>query len=154
MTANTPKSHDSLGELIRLLEEQKSLIERLGDLARRQGALIEDGHTEALLELLSERQGIMDRFVISQDGLSRLAESLRPAGDLAETSRNRVGELVEDISRQLAEILGLDDRDREALRAGRDRLGEELSGLGAARQARSAYLKSRSVSNRFADREG
>lgn len=153
MTANTPETHDSLPELIRLLEEQKELIERLGGLAGRQGALIEAGHTEALLELLSQRQRIMDRFVISQDGLSRLTETLRAAGDLAETSRSRIGGLVEDISQQLAEILRLDDRDRETLQAGRDRLGEELSGLGAARQARAAYLKSRSVSNRFADRE-
>ncbi|MHC4416023.1 MAG: flagellar export chaperone FlgN [Planctomycetota bacterium] len=149
---NTPHAADTLVEL---LEQQQGLVQELGHLARRQAALIEAGRTDALLELLAQRQQIMDRFVSSQDSLAELTESMRGGGGhVAEERRERVSTLVDSISRDLSEILHRDEQDRAALRANRDRTADQLTGLGTAKQAHQAYFKARAVNNRFADRQG
>jgi hypothetical protein len=68
--------------------------------------------------------------------------------------RERIGTLIEDISDRLTEIMRVDETDRTTLVAGRDRIGEALSDLTTAREARQAYLSAVSVTNRFADRRG
>ena len=42
----------------------------------------------------------------------------------------------------------------KALESGRSALKKEMSDISAAKKARSAYLRARTVNNRFADQQG
>lgn len=140
--------------LIRLLERQDELIDQLAQLADRQGALIEAGRTQALLVLLSRRQEIMDQFVNTQDRLVELSESLRGEGRLSGVRRDRIGGLISRITSRLSQIMRRDEQDRNLLKVNRDQTREEMAGLAHGTQARHAYVRPGTASNRFADRLG
>ena len=154
----------SADELIRLLTEQQELVDRLDQLAGRQAALIQSGECDALLDLLAQRQRIMDRFLASQDGLTELNRMVRdPAnldrggdikGDIDAVTRRRISSLIDEISSSLGRIVDRDEQDRALLRTSRDRTGEELAGLRTARQAQRAYVTPGRRTPRFADRQG
>ncbi len=140
--------------LIKLLERQQALAEQLAGLADRQATLIDARDTDDLLVLLTHRQRIMDQFTAGQDSLARLSEAARRAQPPPSDTDQRIGTLIEDISDRLTGIMRLDERDRDLLEANRDSIGEALTGLATAREARQAYLNARAVTNRFADRRG
>ncbi len=143
----------SASDLIALLERQQGLAERIDEIAARQSHLIESGRSEALLELLAARQEIIDEFLSSQDALGPVTGALRGTG-IPEAQRSRIATLVESISDVLGRIVSRDERDRAGLKAGRDRLGQDLENLRAGRRARHAYVQGRAVNNRFANRQG
>ncbi len=140
--------------LIKLLERQQALVEQLADLADRQTALIDAADTDGLLAVLAQRQGIMDQFTAGQDSLARLTEAARRDNATDPAMQQRIGALIEDITDRLAQIMRLDEKDRDLLGAGRDRVGKALSGLSVAKEARRTYLRARTVTNRFSDRHG
>lgn len=138
-------------ELIRLLTGQQDLVDRLDTLAGHQHTLIESGDCEALLDLLAQRQEVMDRFLAGQDGLDRLARSARDAGDDA---RKRIGGLIAAITGGLDRIVSRDEEDRARLEISRDRASDERDVVRTARQARRAYVRAGAGDPRFADRQG
>ncbi len=140
--------------LIKLLERQQALAEQLAGLADRQATLIDARDTDDLLVLLTHRQRIMDQFTAGQDSLARLSAAARRVGPPPSDTHQRIGTLIEDISDRLTGIMRLDERDRDLLESNRDAIGEALTGLATAREARQAYLNARTVTNRFADRRG
>ena len=149
----------SADELIRVLTEQQELVDRLDQLAGRQAALIQSGECDALLDLLAQRQRIMDRFLAGQDGATELNRKVRDAanwdkGNIDAATRRRISSLIDDISSSLGRIVGRDEEDKALLRTNRDRTGEELTGLRTARQAQRAYVTPRRRTPRFADRQG
>ncbi len=146
---------DWLCALIDLLERQRSMVDRLAELARRQSSLVERGETEALLSLLAERQRIIDDFVATQDDLAPLSQGLQERlSAVAAQDRRRVGALIDRINDALADVMRCDDQDQRTMRAERDRIREDLAGVGTSKQARRAYLGARAVNNRFADQQG
>ncbi|TDJ54867.1 MAG: hypothetical protein E2O40_06660 [Planctomycetota bacterium] len=152
MTDLQTTAHSDL--LIKLLERQQALAEQLTGVAEKQTALIEAGDSDGLLAVLTHRQRIMDQFTAGQDSLARLTDAAHRDEPAVPGVRDRIGILIEDISDRLTEIMRVDETDRTALDAGRDRIGEALSDLTTAREARQAYLSAVSVTNRFADRRG
>ena len=140
--------------LIKLLERQQALVEQLGGLADRQRGLIEAADTDGLLAVLAQRQKIMDQFTVGQDSLARLTEAARREAASDAAMQRRIGQLIEDITSRLAEVMRLDESDRDLLAAGRDQAGEAIRGLAVAKEARQTYMRARRVNNRFADRQG
>ena len=140
--------------LIKLLERQQALAEQLTGVAEKQTALIEAGDSDGLLAVLTHRQRIMDQFTAGQDSLARLSNAACRDEPAVPATRERIDVLIEDITDRLTEIMRADESDRSALDAGRDRIGEALGDLTTAREARQAYLRAVSVTNRFADRRG
>ena len=140
--------------LIKLLERQQALAEQLAGVAGKQTALIEAGDSDGLLAVLTQRQRIMDQFTAGQDSLARLSDAARLDAPAVPATRERIGVLIEDISDTLTGIMRVDETDRSAIDAGRDRIGEALNDLTTAREARQAYLRAVSVTNRFADWRG
>lgn len=152
MTELKTTTHADL--LIKLLERQQALVEHLAGLADKQAGLIDAGDSDGLLAVLTQRQRIMDQFTAGQDSLARLSDAARRAEPAGPATQERIGSLIEDISNRLTDIMRLDEKDRDLLETSRDGIGEALSGLTTAREARHAYLAARSVTNRFADRRG
>ncbi len=150
-----PRCNTPTDLLIEMLEQQQALVVQLGTLAERQGPLIEAGDSDGLLTLLARRQEVMDRFVSSQDELTRLSDDCRNAGSAVDqATRQRIKSLVDEISERLSVVMQRDDRDRERLETVRRETGDALSGLSTARAAHDAYVKVHVVNNRFADRQG
>lgn len=139
--------------MIQTLEAQQALLDELEPLAERQGQLIREGRSDALLDLLSKRQDLIDRFLTTSERLGDQTDLADRLHELPEASRQRVRELVARIDGRLARVLELDERDQGALRDARDGSRRELASLDAGRTARNAYVQ-RSGGNRFADHRG
>lgn len=143
-------------KLIETLERQERIVDRLSTLADQQGALIENGRTDALLGLLSQRQQLIDDFTGAQREVGRLTEGIEQRlEEVATPLRDRIGSLIDLIGSRLTEVMAHDARDQTELESRRDGARKELGTLSAARTARNAYLGgSRDKGSRFADRRG
>ncbi len=145
----------SANTLVELLEAQQGLVEELSLLAARQPPLIEAGESDGLLALLADRQRIMDRLFGDQERISQLAESIdHPDGTLGGEARTRISRVAAAISGRLSQIVRSDEEDQLLIGARSQRASRMMAKLDTAKQAHSAYLRSRAVSNRFADRQG
>jgi phage shock protein A len=152
ITADTTQWAD---DLMQMLDQQWALVEQLESLAKRQGELIRDRKTDALLGLLGERQQIIDQFLIMQNRLGDLMENLDERLEhLKEQQRTRIRSRIDQISVSLDAVMQHDERDRSALQANRDETKGEMNGLGNASRARQAYLGAAGGTPRFADRQG
>jgi hypothetical protein len=160
MTHLPPPSIDHLASckddtaLVGLLERQHELLSRLDALSRRQGACIDADDDNGLLAVVGQRQEVVDL-------LTRLSLELAPyrtrweahlaamAPDGREQVRRRVGVL----SALAGAIAARDAVDRARLASRRDRLAEELTGLGMGREAMTAYRQRPAAGPSFQDRE-
>lgn len=156
MTPTTAAEIQSWDErLVNVLQQQRTLLQRLSILAQRQGALIRDGQTDVLLKLLGERQQIIDRFLALQQDLGDLTDNLQERLQaLDPLLKDRIEKLIEEIGQSLDGVMENDEKDRHALEAARNETRDELTGLGTANRARQAYLGAAAGNARFADRQG
>lgn len=144
-----------LDELVSLLEHQLELMDMLNALAEEQHALVESAQGEALLGLLSRRQGIIDRFTSSQEDFGRLTDGLEERLEGADAARQaHVRSLLGRIGDGLAEVMSRDAADQAVLATRRDDTRRELRDLDARGHARKAYLAPNAPRHRFADRQG
>ncbi len=132
--------------LIGLLRHQQVLYRRLRQLAERQKTLVLESDAAALIELLSERQRLVD-------GLLGLNGQLAPFrarwsdvfGSLTEPSRRAVAEMLEEANQSLGAIIEGDQRDSATLTARKQGMAEELTGFGAGGRVTAAYAASGAV---------
>jgi hypothetical protein len=144
----------SADRLIEMLLHQKELVGRLDKLALGQMELIDAGESDALLDLLGDRQRIVDELTASQDSVVGLSRSLHGRDDIGTGIRDRITELVDDISDQLLRVVNRDEQDRARLRTARERAADGLTQVRTAKRARQAYVNDQTRNNRFADRRG
>lgn len=107
--------------LIRLLERQERLIRQLADLVSQQADLIVNEQTDDLLELLAERQQIIERFTAAQDELGELTDHLDvrlPEVDVAR--RERIERLIDAVGDQLDDVMAQDEIDQRKLQVARE----------------------------------
>jgi SMC interacting uncharacterized protein involved in chromosome segregation len=141
--------------LIDVLEGQRALVDELSKLASDQAALIADGRTEQLMELLGRRQGVIDKFTASQSHIGDLTRDLDARLQSVNVQqRELIKSLIDGIGERLAEVMKRDEHDQASLRSGRDQVQRDLAALGAGRAARNAYLNSPATRSRFADGRG
>lgn len=128
-------------ELKMLLGHQRTLYRRLSTLAARQRSLIVQDDARRLMELLSERQTLVD-------GLTGLSRRLAPYrenwttlfAELDDAGRREVSGLLEEANTALGTILRDDGRDCEALAAKRDEISQRLSERITVGAASGAYV--------------
>lgn len=155
MTSSTAQSTDWPARLLASLEQQWALVERLEQLARRQGELIEARKNDDLLKLLSERQQIIDRFLAMQASMSSVTENLDDQLEQIDPpQRGRIQQLIADIGSALDTVMKHDEHDRGTLQTSRNETKQEMTNLGTASRARQAYRGNAGAAARFADRQG
>lgn len=130
----------NVAELVRLLEHQRTLYRRLRLLGDRQRALVTMDDAQGLLELLSERQQLVDGLV----GLTARMAPFRTGWtqlyqEMDEFSKKRITSLLEEVNGSLGSILSSDSCDTATLKARRETTAHQLSGLGAGIRAGAAY---------------
>lgn len=146
---------DGQDSLALLVEHQADLYAQLDALSRRQTVLVEAGDAEQVLEVLRERQAVLDELVAVSDRIRPFRErwtdaiAAIPPGD-----RERIASRVQSIERIAEQINERDERDRHRLAEQRDSVSSELADVGRSRRAVSAYGPMPSHSPRFQDREG
>lgn len=151
----TMDSNNTAQSLITMLKEQDSLALKLAHLSSRQSELIESGRTDALLSVLSVRQGIIDKFVACQGKLaSMIAEVQSPSSEVSDSSRKQIASLVKTINTKLADVMDSDKQDQDRLQIDKSRTKYQLEELDAGEKAHRAYSNVSVVVNRFADRQG
>lgn len=161
LRADAPSTHEQPGvwapRLARVLDEQCRLYEQLDELSQHQSECVESGETELLLDVLAQRQGVVEQvtevngllepFVSKWDSLAdALDESQREnlRGKLA-----RLDELVDRITKR-------DESDRVKLEAQKGKVAEELGSAVRQKNAAAAYGRNANQQQgaRFQDRQG
>jgi hypothetical protein len=127
-------------ELLRLLREQREVFRQLEHLAQRQKTLIIEDNPQPLLELLAERQRLVNRLVrlSRQSTLHRqrwphLSEAMQCE------DRRQADALMADINGMLEDILAADAHDCAALAGRKNALAGELNEAQVGQQATKAY---------------
>ncbi|MDX2117364.1 MAG: hypothetical protein SFY96_04190 [Planctomycetota bacterium] len=127
--------------LLAVIAQQQKLIEQVESLAGHQAQLVAaDDAGERLLSLLAERQVLIE-------GLEALAGQARPVRrelepHLGLVDPRRRDELVKReaiLAQTIARVAKRDQEDAGRLAQRRDRLADEIAGLGRNRRAMSAY---------------
>ena len=134
------------GDLLAVLTEQRDLYAQLSGLAEHQRLLIAGDEPKRLLEVLSQRQKLVDR-------LGLLADRLRPwqpqwrelRARLSEADQRRVDELVSETNRLLSAILEKDEADVQLLAERKASTAKAITGLKRSRQAGVAYAAASST---------
>lgn len=124
----------------RMLDMERRLYEELDELSRGQGELIEQERTDDLLALLGRRQTLLTKIQAVNDSIApvraRWQEFLSP---LEPQQRQRVGSLVDSITKLIEGVAERDRADRQRMQESRDRVASELAGLESSRRAAGAY---------------
>lgn len=143
--------------LARVLDEQCRLYEQLDELSQHQSVCVESGETELLLDVLAQRQGVVEQvtevngllepFVSKWDSLSEALDDTQRESLRAKLSR--LDELVDQITKR-------DEADRVKLEAQKGRVAEELGGAVRQKNAAAAYGRAGQTQGgaRFQDRQG
>jgi hypothetical protein len=129
--------------IIELLEHQRTLYRRLRVLADRQRTLVFSEDHQPLMDLLAERQRLVD-------GLVSLTAKMAPYRErwtqlyqvMDESSRRIITRLLEEVNTALAGILKSDSHDTATLKAQRDQTSHQISNLNSGKLVGAAYASS------------
>ena len=142
-------------DVVAMLRDQVDLFAQLRDLSQRQSSVIESGTVDPLLAILSQRQQLIHRLQQIESRLSpirsRWAEFYR---QLPEPKRHEISLLVEQVRRDLGEIMTRDTKDGEKLRSAQRRVGEQLNQVNRAGQAVQAYRPTTPSQSAFTNQQG
>lgn len=126
--------------VLRAVRDQRDAYARLLDLVRHQSEVVAKGHTEALLNVLVQRRGIV-RDIECLDATLQPARRDWPAfaANLNHHDRREAEQAIHDIRRMLAEVIEADAADQEYLRSARDHAKQSLDQLNRSAGAARAY---------------
>ncbi|MEL7473197.1 MAG: flagellar export chaperone FlgN [Planctomycetota bacterium] len=130
-----------------LLRAQLGLYGQLDGLSQRQRTCIDAQDSESLIEVLQQRQSLVDRILNTNVQIEPLLErsEQRVHEEIA-----RLIDAVRSLARSIAER---DASDRDTLQARRDAVADQLASLGRRRGAVQAYGGAQPSGPRFQDRE-
>lgn len=138
------------------IDDQHALCVELESLSRAQSALVEGGDTDGVLEVLGQRQIIIDRITRLNGELAPLREQReRLLAALGHAEREHVRGCIDEINAMVESVRTRDEQDREAMERRRSGIAGEISGVTRARGAVAAYSGAKAVGGaRFQDRRG
>lgn len=126
--------------VIDALEQQVGCYQRLAKLAALQHEHVQQSQTEALLEVLTRRQEVLDQVARLE---SIIVQATRRWGDylggLKSDQRSQAERLLAETRRLLEEITTADRNDALILQQRKLNLGKQLSQASAARQVNRSY---------------
>ena len=122
--------------LLLALRRQVELFEHLLELASRQAPLIEQAQGPVLLELLADRQRVVDQLLAVDQ---QVHEQAAAAPRFSATQRGLAADLMSRIRQLRHELAVIDDRDQARLREAQSRLSMEMNRVAHAGQAAKAY---------------
>ncbi len=147
--------HAWIARFERLLTQQIELCNELTRLAQSQRDCIGRNDPDALLGVLGQRQGLIDRLRSTAEEARPLREKWSAGPGLADESViARVRGTIVELTGLMRSIAERDAEDRRRMESSRDDLAGRLAGVAKSRGAISAYGGSARGGPRFQDREG
>ena len=144
--------------LTRVLDRQIDLYTRLRELAERQSDLVRGDQPDALLELLAQRQVIVQQVTDLNQQLEPFTRQWSRLVDrLSLDHRRSIGERTGRLDSLIGAIAERDEGDRRTLESRRSSVAAEIHALSTKRAAVAAYRDSAGAAPggaRFQDREG
>lgn len=141
--------------LLDLLQQQCRLYELLIALGTRQRQVIDQGDTQSLLELLDQRQSLIDQLVTINAQLEPYKQDWPQRWALLDIEcQDHVRDRMDQMQQLLDAILEADQTDRSTLTARRQAAAQGLGRLQQGSQVNRAYASSTPPSPRFTDRTG
>ncbi len=154
ITKDIRDARDWVTELERELSDRSHLIDRLDEAVSRQDALIEQEDAAALVDLLDQRQAVVDQIESGAERLAGLLDRFElEVAQLAPDRVTAVRELVQRISTRLDAVLAADARSCELVSGLMGRLRGELDGTVRGTRAVHAYHAPGTTDARFSDRK-
>lgn len=143
---------DRLG---RLLDEIERLCAELDEMSRRQSAELDEGRAEDAALIVAERSRLVSRLGEAAGELGPDAAAFeRVLSEVPGEMAARAREQAASIAAIVGQVLARDAEDRELLAAERDRLADEMAGIGRGRTALGAYGASEKPGPTMHDRRG
>ncbi|NOG53600.1 MAG: hypothetical protein HND57_04620 [Planctomycetes bacterium] len=147
-------------ELNRLLDRQRDVCKRLESCSTRQRQLLAADKGDQLVELLAERQTLIDQLL-------QIATSLEPFREawsdlwqaMSPERRQQLTALIDDVQGAVDRIIASDQEDQDTLRQAKDRVERELNAVATGQTAHRNYGFSTAgrhagQPNKFVDHQG
>jgi len=128
-------------ELLELLHQQHALYKQLHQLARQQRKLVAAEDPTALLNILSERQKLIDELAAINARLEPVRSDWRRIEQALTTEQRKTASLVEQVGQMLAEILAADEADSKTLSARKAMAGRKIRTMTAGAEVQAAYRR-------------
>lgn len=139
-SAAAAMAHERVERLLALIAQQQRLIDQVETLSVHQASLVTSDDGERLLALLGERQALIEGLEALAGQAGPVRRELEPGLGLVDPRRR--DELVKREAVLAQTITRVSRRDAEhakTLAGRRDKLADELAGLGRTRRAVQAY---------------
>jgi len=125
---------------VALLTEQRDLYRQLARLAEQQRGLITGDHPERLLDVLAERQRLIDRLTATGRELKPHQMNWRQVREqLPAPQAREIDALVAEVNTLLSDILKQDEADTALLSARKSETARAMGTLQVSRRAGTAY---------------
>lgn len=148
---DTPSRCDAT--LTGLVLRRRDLATRLAALSRSQSARIASGDVEGAMEIMTEREPLVeDLAAVSAELRRRASELARLLDETTPAERRRLRDAIDESQAELDAVAERDGADLRALEASRAFVGEGMTEHARARAAVGAYDGGRAVA-RVQDRE-
>ncbi|MDR1613579.1 MAG: flagellar export chaperone FlgN [Planctomycetota bacterium] len=151
-----PIGPDQCGELFaRQLAEQADVCAKIMALSERQRKIVEERREGELLELLADKQRLIDRHETLMKKTQELRERWERARARAAT-RDKVEKAWERLRDVLNEVVRLEDASRAMLQDAKDKVSRDINRIQRGKIANKAYGGGRlpPPQARFSDRKG
>jgi hypothetical protein len=127
-------------EIILALEEQVSCYRKLARLAEAQREHVQQSHMEALLDVLKNRQEILDQLALLEEVINPAKKRWTDFLDEIELdARSRAEEMVAETRRLLEQIMASDRTDVLALQQRKISVGRQINQASSAKQVNRNY---------------
>jgi len=151
---STPGEQDS-SRLQSLVDEAKSLLDKLNSLSDGQRDAIESGDVEQIVEIVTCREPIVRGLVCVGEEIGAFIENPDTIGQIGQAERQIALDRIVLIENDMAKLRERDQQDQVLMQTTRDRIAEQLSGMGNNQTALRAYSSKANTPNPILhDREG
>ncbi|WP_419192506.1 flagellar export chaperone FlgN [Kolteria novifilia] len=117
----------NLSEMLEYFGQEQACYTSLLDLSRRQRSIIESGDVDALMNVLQEKQRVLNRVTSIEKKLRPYKENWpRLKQGFDENDRQVVSEALRTVEELLAELIASEKESEDLLRGQRDEVRQEL----------------------------
>ena len=138
-----------------LIDEAQSLMDKLDSLSEGQRDAIESGDVDQIVEIIKSREPIVRGLVCVGEEIGVLIDNPKMLGAIEQSQRKNALDRIALIEESMTKLRKRDQEDQILMETTRDRIAEQLSGMGNNQSALRAYSSKAKTPNPILhDRQG
>jgi hypothetical protein len=156
MTTATPQTDSKpQPELLDVLQRRREYCRAMLELSRRQAALIDDGNFSELLQLIAQKQRVLEHLAELGRTFGGIVDFWKSVRDrLATDARSKCQAAIDDAESLLAESMALEKQGTETLSQRRDETQGRLKEIGEASNGLAGFGNGNAPRPKFLDASG